>query len=147
MCRTEKRGGEQGPGLFGIPDQLLKKPGPSPTKKVIPRKDLVPAMAKRHLADQQKHSQLHQSMVDNLKRKQSETVGQGSPVSSMNKNVKTSVEIEPEPENVAEKEKQVTEKPRREKESPNGHKGYGEQKRPHNDKQESKPNLLKQMKI
>ena len=61
-------------------------------------------------------------MVDNLKRKQSKTVGQGSPVSSMKKNVKTSVEIEPEPENVAEKEKQVTEKPRRKKESSDGHK-------------------------
>ena len=63
MCRKEKRGGEQGPGLFGNPDQLLKKPGPSPTKKVIPRKDLVPAMAKRHLAEtmeQQKQGQVHQ---------------------------------------------------------------------------------------
>ena len=62
------------------------------------------------------------SMVDNLKRKQSKTVGQGSPVSSMNKNVKTSVEIEPEPGNFAEKEKQVTEKPRRKKEYSNVHK-------------------------
>ena len=43
-------------------------------------------------------------MVDNLKRKHSETVGQGSQVRSMNKNVKTSVEIEREPENDVEKE-------------------------------------------
>ena len=39
----------------------------------------------------------------------------------MNKNVKTSVEIKQEPENDTEKENQVSEKPRREKESPNGH--------------------------
>ena len=58
--------------------------------------------------------------------------------------VNWSLERKPEHEKDAEKEKQLTEKPMREKESPDGHKGYGEkneQKRTYNDKQESKPNL------
>ena len=60
--RKERRVVEQGPDLFDNPDQLLKKPGPSATNKVLPRKDLVPAMVKRHreTIEQQNHGQVHQ---------------------------------------------------------------------------------------
>ena len=59
--------------------------------------------------------------IDNLKRKHSESVWQGPPVGSMNKNVKIGDEKETEYKKQAEKEKKIIQNLRREKESPASH--------------------------
>ena len=78
-------------------------------------------MVKRHLAVTRQPPKPRPSTSKVMKikkpegviRKHSETMCYGSQICSMNKNVKTSVEREPEQESDAEKEKQIIEKPRR----------------------------------
>ena len=74
MVQKRKRAVEERPTLFGTPDQLLKKPGPSATKRVLPSKELVPAIVKRHFAGDNGTTKPRPSMSKVMKIKKSEGV-------------------------------------------------------------------------
>ena len=54
--KEEKRPDDQGTKLFGTPNQLLKEPVPSATKKVLPRKkETLPPMVISHFEGKDKN--------------------------------------------------------------------------------------------